>query len=154
MTEETIGTLHEVSSHSYDMLYDLQFTSERMIAILIQSPSDIQPSMSPWAFLIGDSFSKRKEQQERRKIAQERHDRYKNLTLDELVAASPDNFAIPYNTIESVEIKKKLLDYHLIFQISGITARKLKTDFLLKKNQVSEATLLLERVLSAKIKKE
>ena len=39
--EEVIGSLVGVSGSSFDTLYDLFFTTERVIAVLIQHPADV-----------------------------------------------------------------------------------------------------------------
>jgi hypothetical protein len=42
----TIGSLVSVSGHNYSVVYDLFFTTERLIAILIETKEDVMPVFS------------------------------------------------------------------------------------------------------------
>jgi hypothetical protein len=146
VTEKIVGTLHDVMGHSFDTLYDLTFTEERMIAALVRSPSDTPAAFSPFSFLVGDWFTKNKRQQDQLKISEERRKQSSELTLDELLSINPQNLGVRYSDISSIEIDHGLLDYHLKIFLNRPSARKPAIVFTLKKNQVSEAHQILSLV--------
>ena len=59
--DEVIESICGVSGHTYDEVYDLFFTEQRLVVIGVQSPNDVSPTNSPWAFLISNWFERNKE---------------------------------------------------------------------------------------------
>jgi hypothetical protein len=147
--DEIIGSLAGVSGHTSDIVYDLFFTTERVIAVIMRHPADVPYQFTHmWrTIFFGDSLSMRKEQTERDKIAQTRHDTSQGLSPDELVAASPMNFDIRYRDIASAEITHRLFQWRLRFHVSRPSADKRAISFTLSQKQVPEARRLLEKVL-------
>jgi hypothetical protein len=144
--EEIIGTLHEVSGFTFDTLYDLIFTSERVVVVLILSPNDVVPSETWRALLITGWLSKRNEQQQQQKIIRERHHQSQTLTLNELVLKNSNNFEIRYSDITSIEIKHRLFQYQLCFNFKGISKNKPQRKFIIQKIQIPDLKIMLSRI--------
>jgi hypothetical protein len=152
--EKVIGSLVEVTGHTFDIVYDLFFTTERVIAVSIRHPADIPYQFrSVWqSVFIGSSWAMRKEQLDREKLARERRHAAQNLTPDELVKAHSRNFEIRYSQITSVEVRRRLFQPQLRFCVSESSHKWQITRFNLSGKQITEAKRLLERVLPSKVK--
>jgi hypothetical protein len=144
--EKVIGSLVNVSGHTFDMRYDLFFTTERLIAVIIQHPLD-RPlgAKSFWkSALLGDVLSGQGGKLEQIKTSQKRRRSLEGMTPDELVSTNPRNFAIPYGEIASAEVTRRLLQWQLRFHLSGPSDKKGIVRFNLSKKQAAEAERLLE----------
>lgn len=152
--EEVIGSLVGVSGHSFDTLYDLFFTTERVIAVLIQHPADVPRQFTPiWKMMFfGSGWETRKEKREWERTAQARRRTLQNLTPGELVTAHSGNIEIWYSEITSVEITRRLFQSQLRFSVFASPTTGQTTPFSLSKKQIPEARRLLELVLPSKIK--
>jgi hypothetical protein len=144
--------LNGVSRHTYDTIFDLFFTRERMIAFIIQSPDDVSNSFSRWNFLMSNYFDKHKQRREQLKITEERKSKSKTLNPEELVAAHPSNFAVDYKDISSVEIVHRLLENRIQFQLSKPNTKGPAVEFLLRKEQVILAQDLIKKILPDKLR--
>lgn len=144
--EEIVGNLNEVSGRTYDTVYDLYFTTERLIAVLIQNPGDVMPSNSWFTLFIWSGGARRKEQEQRDEIAAERHRKMRNLSPDQL-AKSRRNIPIPYIDILSVEIKRNIFFQYSLSLRTAINGKQRTTNFGLDKSQVKEARELLNKLL-------
>jgi hypothetical protein len=144
--EKIIGSLVNVSGHTFDIRYDLFFTTERVIAVLIQHPSDSPlGATSFWkSALLGDVLSGQGGRRERIKTSQRRRRSLENMTPDELVNANPRNFAIPYSEIASAELTRQFFQWQLRFHLVGPSDKKGTVRFNLSKKQVAEADRLLK----------
>lgn len=152
--EKIVGSLAGVSYHTFDTLYDLVFTTERVIAVIIQHPNDIPYHPSLKGFFFGGMPAKRAEQSERAKIAQARRRNLQEKPINELMAMHPLNFEIRYKEIASVETKHGLFMSQLRFNSSNLSTTRQKIHFILAKEQISDAQRLLESVLASKIKRK
>ena len=149
-----IGSLIGVSGHTFDLEYDLLFTTERVIAVIIQHPADIPRQFTPtWrTMFFGSGWERRNEQREREKIAQARRRALQNLIPDELVTTHSGNIEIWYSKISSVEITRRFFQTQLRFHVFEPSTPGQIIHFNLSKNQIPEAQRLLEKVLLSKIK--
>lgn len=152
--EKVIGSLVGVSGHTFDIQYDLFFTTERVIAVIIQHPADIPRQFaSIWeAVFLGSGWTIRKERLEQERISQARRRTSQSLTPDELATAHPGNFEIRYSEITSVKITRRLFQSHLRFCVSRSSTTGQIIRFNLQKKQILEAQRLLELSLLSKIK--
>jgi hypothetical protein len=151
--EQVIGFLTGVTGHTFDILYDLHFTEERVIAVLIQHPADVPNTVSwPSIYIFGNWSSKRKEQTERGELTRERRRDTRNMTPTELLTMRRNNFEIRYSAVTSVEIKKQLFQTQLRFHLAEPSGDRYTRAFGLPKDQIPEARRLLELVLKDKIK--
>jgi len=151
--ERSIGFLGRVSGHTYDTIYDLLFTSERVIAIIVKHPTDVQFKLGVTELFLGGQLAKLSEPPNRRSVAEDRLRTYKEKTYDDLLASHRFNFEIPYSKIISVEVARELFQARLKFHISGPSFKERTIRFTLAKNQVLDARNLLDLVLPLKIKK-
>ena len=152
--EKIVGSLVEISYHTFDNVYDLLFTTERVIACNIQHPGDTSyrfTSMLKDAFL-GRMLTKRMEQSERAKTIQARRHSLQEKPINELVALHPSNFEIRYREVTSVEITRGLLQSQLRFEVPKLPPTRQIISFTLSKEQIPDAQRLLELVLAPKIK--
>ena len=153
--ETIVGSLVGVSYHTFDTVYDILFTTERVIAFLIQHPNDILHNRESWSeFFLGSMLTKRTEQSERAKIAQARRRGLQEKPVDELVALHPSNFEIRYSEVASVEIARGLFQSQLRFDASRPSTTRPIIRFTLSKRQIPDAQRLLERVLASKVKRK
>ncbi len=150
--ETVVGSLVGVSGHTEDTKYDLIFTTQRVISVLIKHPLDVpyQPRIAE--IFIGGKLAHLDEERQREKIAQERRLALSG-TLDELAAAHPLNSEIPYDAINSVEVTRGFFRSQLKFNVTESAAAGKRTRFTLRRQQVPEARRLLARVLPSKLKK-
>jgi hypothetical protein len=150
--EERIGLIEHVSGHTYDTIYDLLFTTERVIAVLIQHPTDVPYKTNVMDLFIGGQLSKQRELPERRKLAEERRRACKEKPLDELVATHRLNFEIRYSSIMSVEVRRGFFRSHLKFHVTRPSAEEHTFHFALHGSQVPSVRHLIEKVLPLKVK--
>jgi hypothetical protein len=145
--EKIIGSLVNVSGHTFDMVYDLFFTTERVIAVIIQHPADSPQSKSMWYYMfVGTFWTSGREQIKRQRTAREKRRNLQSMTPDELVSANRRNFAIPYSEITSVEVTRRFFQRQLRFHLSGSSDRERIARFNLSKKQVPEAERLLRKI--------
>jgi hypothetical protein len=150
--EESIGSLERVSGHTYDTIYDLVFTTERIIAVIIRHPLDKSYQFGVAAFYFGVRPNSKHSRLERMKIAEHRRRLYKEEAFDELVAGHRFNFEIPYSKVRSVEVTRGLFRSRLKFSISTPSNVEHKIQFTLPKKNTPEVQRLLDQVLPSKIK--
>lgn len=150
--EENIGSLERVSGHTYDTIYDLIFTTERVIAVIIQHPNDALCKFDATALLLGGRLARGKGRFQRMKIAEERRREYKENPFDELVAGHRFSFEIFYSTVTSVELTGGLFKSRLKFHISRPSTPERSIRFTFAKKQLPNARHLLELALPSKIK--
>ena len=154
--EKIIGCLTGIYFHSFDNVFDIFFTEERVIACNVKHHSDIpyqQSSAIRELFFPGFS-RKRAEHTKQAQISYERRQSLQDKTPDELMAMHRSNFEIPYSEIISVEISRGLLRSYLQFNTSNPSPLRQKICFLLSKKQIPDAQGITERVLASKVKKK
>jgi hypothetical protein len=150
--EERIGLIEQVSGHTYDTIYDLLFTTERVIAVIIQHATDVPYKTNVMDLFIGGQLSKQRERPERRRLADERRRACREKPLDELVASHRLNFEIRYSAVTSVEVSRGFFRSHLKFRISGPSTPERTYHFTLPGVQVPNARHLIDQVLPSKLK--
>jgi len=150
--EKIIDVLERVSGHTYDTIYDLVFTNERVLAVIVQHPSDEIHKIGLKGLLIGGRLAKGRIRPPGKGIAEERRRDYEDKTFDELMASHRFNFEICYNNVSSVEITRRFFKSHLKFRISRPSVPVFTIHFTLAKNQFSDAKQLLGLALPSKIK--
>jgi hypothetical protein len=127
------------------MVYDLFFTTERVIAVSIQHPADSpRPISVLQAWFVGSFWSSGREELKRERTKQGKRLSLQTMTPDELVSANPRNFAIPYREIASAEITHRFFQSQIRFLLSGTSAEERIVQFNLTKKQLPEAQRLLE----------
>jgi len=154
--EKILGSLVGVSYHTFDTVYDLLFTTERVIAFIIQHPTDIPYRSTSMlkALFLGSVLTKGMEQSERAKITQARRRSLQEKPIDELVALHPSNFEIRYSEVTSVEITRGLSQSQLRFGASNLPTTRQIIRFTLSKEQIPDAQRLMELALASKIKRK
>jgi hypothetical protein len=152
--EKSIGFLEGVSGHTYDIIYDLLFTTERLIALNIQHPSEVPYNFGVKELLFGGLVTKQRERFDKKESAEERLRAYEEKAFDELSAGQRFNFEIPYDLITSAEVARGLFQTRLKFQINNQSLTGPTLQFTLAKGQVPEAQKLLKLALPLKLKKK
>lgn len=144
MTEERrIGTLRRVSGHTFDTVYDLLFTTERVIALIVEHPGDLPQRFGIAEMLVGGRLSGSDERAKRKQIADERLRLYEERDLDGLACLHRLNFEIPYARITSAEVRRGLLQTCLTFCLAG-SGRTIR--FRLRKAHADEAKRLADQI--------
>jgi hypothetical protein len=150
--EDIIGSISGISGHTYDEVYDLFFTQLRLVVIGVQSPNDVSPTNSPWAFLISNWFERNKEKKALSKILKERRQEEKALTLDELIMTRSQNYAVKYADIATVEITNRFFENKLVIQYNVSSNQSRTISFTLRKEQIPEVRQIINKVLAPKLK--
>lgn len=150
--ENKIGSLERVIGHTYDTIYDLLFTTERVIAVIIRHPNDTLHNLGLTGLLLGEGLSGRNNRFQRVKIAEERRRDYQEKAFNEIVGSHRFNFEIPYKTVTSVEITRGFFKSRLIFSISRPSTPEHTVHFTLSKGQLPNARNLLDLAVPSKIK--
>jgi hypothetical protein len=152
--EKIVGSLVGVSYHTFDNIYDLLFTTERIIAFNIQNPGDTSYSFTSVLkdTFLGRMVTRRTEQSQQAKTIEGRRHSIEEKPINELVGLHPLNFEIRYSEVISVEITRGLLQSQLKFEVPKLSPGKQIISFILSKEQIPGTQRLLELVLSSKIK--
>lgn len=144
--EKRIGTLEQVKGHTYDTIYDLLFTTERIIALIIEHPTDVPFKFGITELFIGGKLSKQMDRPERMRVAEERRHIYKEKTFDELINFSRFNFEIPYRLVTEIEISKGIFQSHLRFHLAGSNIKTHTIQFTITKVQAQKARDFINQV--------
>lgn len=150
--ERSIGFLEGVSGHTYDIIYDLLFTTERVIALNVHHPSEVPYNFGAKELLLGGLLTKQRERFDKKKSAEERLRAYEEKGFDELLAGHRFNFEIPYQGINAVEVTRSWFQTRLKFQLTGSSLNGATLYFTLTKDKISEAQKLIKQALPLKIK--
>ena len=152
--EQIVGSLFGVSYQTFDTLYDLLFTTERVIACLIQHPNDFRYRLTLKEFLFGHILAKRTERSKRVEIARARRRSLQEKSVNEFVYLHPSNFEIRYSEVMSVEITRGLFQPQLKLDTSKLLTAKQIIRFTIPREQIPEAQRLLKLVLASKVKEK
>lgn len=151
--EERIGSIERVSGHTFDTVYDLLFTTERIIVIIIHHPLDVPFRIGTTETFFTGKRGKRGELAARMSIAEDRLRLYKENNLDELVTGHRFNFDIPYLKVQDVSLRKGLFRSSLRFHVAFASGGSKTIRFSFAKKRFTEVQELLDQVLSSKIRK-
>jgi hypothetical protein len=152
--EKSIGFLEGVSGHTYDTIYDLLFTTERVIALIVQHPADVSYKLGFTELFLGGQSAGRRERFDRKKSAVERLRAYQEKTFDELLASHRFNIEIPHDIITAVEITRGWLHRRLKFHIDSPMNKRRTIQFNLAEVQIPDGQNLLNSALPLKIKEK
>jgi hypothetical protein len=150
--EKSIGFLENVSGHTYDTIYDLLFTTERVIALLIQHPTEVPFKFGVTELLLGGRLARQLERFDRKKSAEERPHTDQEKTFDELLASHRFNFEILYSMVTTIEVIRGLFQTRLKIQLNSPSTTRRTIHFTLAKDQVSKAQNLINLALPLKTK--
>jgi hypothetical protein len=150
--ERSIGFLEGVSGHTYDIIYDLLFTTERVITLNVHHPSEVSYNFGVKELLLGGLLTKQRERFDKNKFAEERLRAYEEKGFDALLAGHRFNFEIPYQEVNSVEVTRSWFQTRLKFQLNGSSITGATLYFTLTKDQVSETQKLIKLALPLKFK--
>ena len=147
--EERIGFLRRVSGHTFDTVYDLVFTTERVIALIVEHPGDVPRKFGMTEMLVGGQLGKQAERVQRKQIAEERRRLHEERSLDELAGLHPLSFEIHYRQIASIDVKRGLLQSSLTFRLGGPDGPGRPIRFRLRRGQAEEARKLADLTLKS-----
>ena len=99
--EDVIGLLEDARGHTHDVVYDLLFTKDRVIALIVEHPSDVPYRFSVTDFLIGNQLGKQSDRFAKKRIVEERRRNYRQTANDKLVEANDRNFDVLYTAVTS-----------------------------------------------------
>jgi hypothetical protein len=150
--ERSISFLEGVSGHTYDIIYDLLFTTERVIALNIHHPSEMPYNFGVKELLLGGLLTRHKERFDRKKSVEERLSAYEEKGFDELLAGHRFNFEIPYPMVNSVEVTSGWFQTRLKFHLNSPSVTGTTLHFTLTKDQVPAAQKLIKLALPLQVK--
>lgn len=143
--EKTIGTLEGVQGHTYDTVYDLVFTTDRVVAALVRHPTDVSPSFGFTEFFFGRGLAGTRERSQRAAIGDQRRKAYQGMSLEDVLAAHPRNFQLRYAEVQRVELSRKLLRWRMVFHTA--TPLRSRIRFLVPRDLVPEARRMLKEAV-------
>ena len=144
--ERKIALVRHVSGHTYDTVYDLVFTTERVLALIVWHPGDAPNRFGMTEMLIGGQFAKLKERAAKAGLIEERRTLHEEKRLDEVLGLHRLNFEIPYRSIAAVEVKRGLFRSFLEFRIIGASQTERTIRFTLARAQYGEAQAIAAEV--------
>ena len=146
--EKKIAFLRHVSGHTYDTVYDLVFTTERMLALIVWHPGDAPVKFGMMEMFIGGQLAKRNEKAAKVGLMEERRTLHEERRLDEVIGLHRLNFEIPYRSIATVEVKRGLFRSYLVFRVTGASKTERTVRFTLAKGQLGQAQAIVGEVMA------
>ncbi|MCK4475248.1 MAG: PH domain-containing protein [Methanophagales archaeon] len=119
--------------------YDIFFTDRRIIAAVIFSTAELSKWDVAAAFQAMHKWLK---------LKNERRAQFKGKMPEEILHLHPESFELPYDRIQSVKVKKKLVGAKLEVEIEG----EEKIDLPIPKSKLREIELVLRQYLPGKVK--
>jgi len=144
--ERKIALVRHVSGHTYDTVYDLVFTTERVLALIVWHPGDAPNRFGMTEMLIGGQFAKLKERAAKAGLIEQRRTLHEEKRLDEVLGLHRLNFEIPYQSIAAVEVRRGLFRSFLEFRIIGASGAERTIRFTLARAQHGEAETIVKKV--------
>ena len=146
--EKKIASLRHVTGHTYDTVYDLVFTTERVLALIVWHPGDAPVKFGMMEMFIGGQLAKRSEKAAQVGLMEERRALHEERRLDEVIGLHRLNFEIPYRSIAAVEVKRGLLRSHLELRVTGAGSTERTVRFALLKGQLGQAQAIVGEVMA------
>ena len=150
--EKYIGHFGPVSGHTYDTLYDLIFTTHRMIAANTCHPTDTSYCFRASDLLIGRGLANKGEKALR--LAQSKGHvaiNYADENLDELIEKRRFNFAVPLENISFFDIKKGLFKAKLQCRIITTSGDTKILKFQIAQKKCPEFEALIQKLLPERV---
>jgi hypothetical protein len=151
--EGIVGVVRGVSGRTSDIVYDLFFGGDKMVAAVVLYFSDLNDGFgasSLLTMLFGGLWSRRKTKMQSARLMEERRMAFENKPLNQILALHEASFEIDYESVVSVLIKKGLLETSMEFVLQGKAVKKVR--FGLRKDQLAEIEGLVDRVLPGKLR--
>lgn len=154
VNSDVIGSVEDVTMHTTDTRFDLLFTDSKIIAANVLHPSDViqfyTKRFDLEQLVIGGAMQMHQVQEKSRRIADERRQRFKSMTLTEILASHNSNFEILYSDIVSAKVVKNLLGTKLQFDTrTNDKFRRIK--FRINEAQFETARKILQQALPNKL---
>jgi len=146
--EERIASLKQVSGHTYDTVYDLVFTTDRMVALIVWHPGDAPVRFGMMEMFIGGQLAKRNERVAKAGLMEERRNLHEEKCLDEVIGLHRLNFVIPYRSIASVEVRRGLFRSYVEFRIIGASMAERMVRFTLARARHREAREVVAEMMA------
>jgi hypothetical protein len=150
---DIIAVMQGLRGRTSDIVYDLFFGEERLVAAVVlhfSDLADIYREINATDFLFGNLGRHSQVKMRSSKLMEERRTAFQNKTLDEILASHQANLEIDYRSIVSVAVKRSLLKTSLEFIVQGNPERKI--DFWLETSQIAEVEGLVKRFLPERMK--
>lgn len=151
--EGVVGVVRGVKGRTSDIVYDLFFAEDRMVAAVVLYFSDLTDAsggLSLTTLLFGSLAGRRKNKMQSSQLMEERRVAFEDKNLDQILALHRANLEIDYENVVSVSLRKGLLETFLKFVVQGQPVKKI--NFWLRKKQIAEVEGLINRVLPGKVK--
>lgn len=152
MESEIVGRIEHVTGHTQDIVYDLVFMTDRLLALIIKHPADAPYRYGLMDFFVGGRMAHREDETKKRKLADDRRLSYQQCLPDELVAKNKRNFEISFEAITSATIHRGFFYPRLKINLRRRDSRETTLRFGLPKNSVALAQDLINRLLASKVK--
>jgi hypothetical protein len=149
--EQLIGTIAGVRVHTYDTIYDMLVTTERVVLVLVEHPEDISTSSGVAELFLGRWLADKRDRAERAKLAENRRQAYRDMKLDEVLAGDRRNVQLLYGDIRSVRISEGLFGAEIVFRLMPNRSASHQPRLFLAKNQVHEANRLFGQAIPLKL---
>ncbi|HUW47985.1 MAG TPA: hypothetical protein VMW36_04485 [Patescibacteria group bacterium] len=135
-----------------DTIYDLFFTESKFVAAIVLHYSDLanmylKPDLP--SLLIGSALRQREIKVRQLRLLDERRLAFKDKTADEILTMHRANFAVGYQNVIAVRIRKGLVTTSLEFVIGH---PETKISFWIERNQIAEVEEVVRRFLLYKLR--
>jgi hypothetical protein len=117
VNSEIIGRIENATGHTQDIVYDLVFMTDRILALIVRHPADVPYRYGLMDFFVGQTASRREERTAKGQIAEDRRASYSDGSPDEWIAKSERNFEIHAERITALSITKGIFSPRLIVTI-------------------------------------
>jgi hypothetical protein len=151
--ENIIGVVQGLKGRTKDIVYDLFFAENRVVAAVVlyfSDLTDIYGKINAITFLFGNQSEHSEIKIRSARLMDERRLAFKEKTLDEILASHRANMEIDYANVVSVTVKEGLLQTSLRFVVQGTPEKKI--DFWLEESQMAEVEELIKKVLPNKVR--
>jgi hypothetical protein len=147
--ERFIGSLSGVTGHTFDIVYDMLVSTDRVVLALVQHPADtpLRPGMGELIF--GRMLAGAHHEARQVAAAEQRRKEYAEMQLDDILAADSRNLELLYADIQRARVRKGLLSASVTFHLHPGNRPFRTLSLGLRKDQVAEARHLLGQGLPA-----
>jgi hypothetical protein len=148
--EKYIGHFGPVSGHTYDMIYDLIFTTERLIGINTRHPMDTSYSFQMTDLLIGRKLAGKGERVLAMSRTKPPQIDYTVADWDDLLNERRHSFALSLSNMKSAEVKRGWFKVRVQIYVATSMKTFNRIRFFAPKKMTADIEALLAEILPHK----
>ena len=152
--ENIIKIIKGVNGYTYDSIYDLYFTEERLIYIYLSGPLYFKESSGARnlsEIFTGSIFRIKEEKLRRIQLEEEKRKLLNRMEPDQVLHDIKDSHEIPYKTIQKIKFSRGLTGFHIKISFDVGASGNMEIKFHVKRQQYAEIRDLLYLIIPKKI---